>query len=410
MPLLIVMVLVALGAQVIAWIYAMLTPFADDLRQIQNYNIAYYGAIAGVERSYLVLRWHTAGFEGSWWWMWNNDYGPGSDHDSSIVQKKYFSLLYRRSAWNWMFWQIKNLNTAWVVPTPWEWDLDPDVSSGQNYYRLTFDESLQYALYVDKSPVDDYYTGYGLSHIKNLTFYPSLKVSIRVPIKLADLFDNGYQDGTYPSSSSHVLDKNDNVDLDDDWVTNDIIVNRTLFWYTWDTEFTIFPSINVNNDNTVASNDTAIREDVINAYSDSNKFNISYDTDSKDTNPNAVWDHTANVDKFNQSPEDAVKTGFNVVLRDNVANDAASYSNTYPINRMNLKFSLVNLLKYEDDKVYPYLEIQLKDWNTSNAIPDTYFHILWEWKAWAYDVRIKLKKRVFNVSAASDFNVIREIC
>jgi hypothetical protein len=34
----------------------MLTPFADDLRQIQNYNVAYYGAIASVERAYLVLR------------------------------------------------------------------------------------------------------------------------------------------------------------------------------------------------------------------------------------------------------------------------------------------------------------------------------------------------------------------
>lgn len=397
MPLLIVMILVALWAQIIAGIYAMLTPFANDLRNIQNYNVAYYGAIASVERSYLVLRWHTAGFEGSGWWIWTDEYWPASDSTGDIIDEKYFWLLARKSNWNWITWEIKNLNAWATIPEAGKWDLDPDVSSWNDYTRLTFDEALQVALYVDESPTDKYYTWVVDSDISKITDTSNLTVraSIRVPLKLLSWFNNW-------NITSPYLDKNWNIDLDWDGVIDDIIVNRSLFGYTGDTEFTIFPSINITSDNKPASDDTAIRESVINYYTTTtNKYNLCFWWScSYDANP-LVWRSSIpnsnttidDIDNFNQSPEDAVKTWFNNIFVN---------SNT---KKLNLKFSLVNLLKYTDTQVYPYLEIKISNDN-NKPLPDTYFHITWRGKAWSYDVKIKLKKKVFNVSAASDFTVL----
>ncbi len=76
---------------------------------------------------------------------------------------------------------------------------------------------------------------------------------------------------------------------------------------------------------------------------------------------------------------------------------------------MNLKFSLVNLLKYDNEHVYPYLELRLTAKDASNnliSIPDLNFHITWRGKVMDYDVKILISKPVFNSTAASDFTVL----
>jgi hypothetical protein len=46
---------------------------------------------------------------------------------------------------------------------------------------------------------------------------------------------------------------------------------------------------------------------------------------------------------------------------------------------MHAKFSLVNLLKYSEDQVYPYLEVKVSNNTTSNkSLPDTYFYVTGE--------------------------------
>jgi len=382
MPIILALMLIMIWAQVISSIYALINPFIEEMGDIQQYNVAYYGAIASVERAELTLRNHTAWFEWSWWWLGNNTFWPTTDF--SNIDKKYFWFLAFTGNGYWMYWNIKNLNSWWVVPAPWKWDLDPDVSSWNNYYKLTFDQAIQIALYKDESGISKYYTWYdSLTDIKPTQ---SLAVSIQVPQKLYNEYTNW--------AWLKALDIN--TDLDWDEINNDIIVNRSLFWLTWDTQFTIFPSINLSWTNQLADNDTSIREDVINANS---LPNIKFDTTSKDTNPieqsTSSPGHIQNVDKFNQSPEDAVSTWFNIVLNDPNNN----------ISKMYAKFSLVNLLKHDEWEIYPYLEIKIEN-NSSKPLPDTYFHILWEWKVGKYDVRIKISKPVFDTTAASDFTVL----
>ena len=64
---------------------------------------------------------------------------------------------------------------------------------------------------------------------------------------------------------------------------------------------------------------------------------------------------------------------------------------------------MVNYLKYDASDVYPYLEVKVNTWT---PIPWKNFNILWEWRAWEYDVKIMIKKSIFNSSAASDFTVL----
>jgi hypothetical protein len=44
-------------------IYSIFTPFIDNLQDIKDYNMAYYGAISSVERAELTLKYHESGFE-----------------------------------------------------------------------------------------------------------------------------------------------------------------------------------------------------------------------------------------------------------------------------------------------------------------------------------------------------------
>lgn len=401
MPILITLMLVMIWAQIITSLYVSINPFIEQLWTIQRYNISYYGAIAWVERSYLVLRWHEAWFTWSWWFIDKNTYWNNSDY-SSIEDKQYFWQLALTWMWNWFFWKIDGLtDNNGIIPATWQWDLDPDISSWNNYNRLNFWKALQYAFYKDTSLSDKYYTWVSDENIQNIKLDSNLKVSIRVPQKLYWKYSN-------PSNPLNpvwnMLDKaSPYTDLDNDDIKDDIIVNRSLFGYTWDTQFTAFPTIDVDyTNNKVNTGDTAIREGNINYYTTSN-YNIVFTTTSPwDTNPNVGSNNTDDVSKFNQSPEDAVWTGFDLLLNSNEDNfNTTKTSNE--IWKMHLKFSLINYLKYSEDKIYPYLEVKLNAWK---QIPKLDFDITWRWKAWEYDVSIKIKKSVFNTTAASDFTVL----
>ena len=379
----------------LAWIYALINPFTQQLGSIQRYNVAYYGAIASVERAELVLRWHKAWFEWSWWFIDKKTFWNSSDYQDSIIKRQYYWQLALTRIWNWIFWKITSMTSGDVIPEPGHWDLDPDISSWENYNKLTFAKSLKFAFYRDITNSWWYYTWVSNDKIDDIKLTSNLNISIRVPLKLA----LKYNWVTTVNAITAFLDHNNNIDLDWDWITNDIVVNRSLFGYTWDQQFTIFPSINVNSDNTVANDDTAIREKSINYYL-TNKNNIVFDTSSKDTNP--CENKNVNVTWFNESPAGAMDTWFDNVL-DNNSEKVSNAQASNEVSEVNLKLSLVNYLEYDEGEMYPYLEVKVNAWT---SIPWKNFNIVGEWKAWAYDVKIMIKKPIFNSSAASDFTVL----
>ena len=265
MPIIFALMIVMIWAQVIAWIYGLINPFTKQMWEIQHYNIAYYGAIASVERAELVLRKHTAWFEGSWWIINKVKFGPDSDND--FVNRQYFWLLWLTWNNNGIFWQIKNLSKTWTIPEAWKWDLDPDISWTwqNNFYKLTFDHSLQLALYKDMSDKDNYYTWY--TSLEKVKPSSSLDVQIRVPQKICKKFNSA------DCTAWDGLDTD--TDIDGDGIKNDIIVNRSLFWLTWSDNFSIMATTNVDIDTKeVKDTDTNIREDVINQGN--SDFNIKF--------------------------------------------------------------------------------------------------------------------------------------
>ncbi len=391
MAIFIALIIVMIWASMLASIYAIINPFTQQLGSIQRYNIAYYGAVSSVERAELVLRWHKAWFEWSWWFIYKNTFWNPSDYQNNIIKKQYYWQLALTWLWNGIFWKITSMINWNVIPETWHGDLDSDISSWENYNKLTFEKSLQFAFYKDTSTQSGYYTWVTDANISNIPLSSNLKVSIRVPLKLICAYKN--ITNCSRNSVSNPLLNNDNNDLDGDGINDDIVVNRSLFGYTWDQQFTIFPSINISWDNTTpADNDTIIRESSVNYYLTDNN-NIVFDTSTKDTNPNVV--RNGNVDKFNVSPDWVITTWFNNILN--------NLNTPNPISKMNLKLSLVNYLKFDASDVYPYLEVKVDAWT---SIPWKNFNILWEWRAWEYDVKIMIKKPIFDSSAASDFTVL----
>jgi len=386
------LMIIMIWASLLAWIYALINPFTAQLGSIQRYNIAYYGAVASVERAELVLRWHKAWFEWSGGFIDKTTFWNSSDYQNNIIKKQYYNQLALTWLWNGIFWKITSMTNWSTIPEPWKWDLDPDISSWQDYNRLTFEKSLQFAFFKDGSTTTDYYTW--VSNITPIKIPSKLNISIRAPLKLACTYNNQNSN----CSESYILNflDNDGIDLDWDKINDDIIINRSLFGYTWGQQFTIFPSINISWDNkTPANNDTIIRESSINYYlQPTHKNNIIFNTSNKDTNPvQDINGPSYDVDKFNVSPDGAVSTWFDTVLNGTTT-------------KMNLKLSLVNYLKFDADQVYPYLEVKVDTNDTNISLPWKYFNIVWEWKAWEYDVKIMIKKPIFNSNAASDFTVL----
>lgn len=64
-----VLILSSIGLIIAVALYSNFLPYFSLLSDIKNYNIAYYGANAAIERSLSVLRHQEAGFQGSGGWV-----------------------------------------------------------------------------------------------------------------------------------------------------------------------------------------------------------------------------------------------------------------------------------------------------------------------------------------------------
>jgi hypothetical protein len=54
-----VVILMVVGLTILGVLHSLFFPFLEQLSDIKQYNIAYYGAVSSVERGMLALRYHT---------------------------------------------------------------------------------------------------------------------------------------------------------------------------------------------------------------------------------------------------------------------------------------------------------------------------------------------------------------
>jgi len=168
-------------------IYSIFSPYYETLKDIKEYNIAYYGAIAGVERAQLVLKFRKAGFEGSGGWIWNNNFWPNSD--SKIDN---FSFLSKTN--NWLYRQITS--RVRTIPESWKWNIEKQLQYTWNQFwwpskdfnKLEYNLSEQFALFLDNCNTENNYYFPTCGNLSSIT--DSIKITLRLPQKIrSNLWD-----------------------------------------------------------------------------------------------------------------------------------------------------------------------------------------------------------------------------
>ena len=113
----VIFILLLIWVAVVGSIYSNFLVFFDNFEETQNYNRAYYEAIAALERAELVIKQRDPGYVWSWWWREekqssNSDGRPGNSDFSYVSRDERTSL----------FWTIDSLTDR--MPAKWKGNVD----------------------------------------------------------------------------------------------------------------------------------------------------------------------------------------------------------------------------------------------------------------------------------------------
>lgn len=379
MALIITLVLLTIWAALMINVYSIFEPFLNNLKDVKDYNIAYYWAVSSIERANLILRHHTAWFEWSGWWIGNTKFWANSDTFSWA-----YWVLYSPTSKNWMSRSISSLNTWGSIPKAWLGNVDYDLqwTWSKNYNKLEYNISEELLLFKDPtSNVAHYYTGItSTSKIDNI----NINTNFRLPPKIEAWYN------PWNTKNLDIL-----TDTDWDGIGDDNLINRTVFGkYLWN-NLTFYPTINVDYATSTYNPDldSWIRE----SYIGEKLINkpISFSTNF---NPiNNIWSQQSYSHNMNPVIPDYTNKTRRYILNDNQFTDK------------HLKFSLVNFVEVWWLLRYPFLEyrIEFKDNSLNNiTIPDRFFSVNWVWQVGRYKVTLKQSIPVVKSYWFSDFTIV----
>lgn len=349
-------------------IYSIFNPFVTNFSDIVDYNIAYYWAIAWIERGELVLKFRWPGFQWSGWWLDNNYFWKNSD----LISDSFAIITWDKQ---WILWDINSRTNR--IPKEWYWNVDISLSAldSIDYNKLDYNNIENFILSIDESWSGFYYT-WGGNYREN---YSGTVISgvFRLAPKIFSWFN-----------SSPLCDDSSYAECDPDWdnLYNDFIVNRSLKWYkNWE-QFSIMPNESVYYywvQKAVQDWDTLIRESNINASS-----GIVFGNSKNIFNPSSTSPEKQNVISNESS-----------IASDNFGSIFSFSSYTW----LQLRFWLVNLLSSMSGNIYPFLEYYF---GFDNEVSDRFFDIKWNGRKWNYDVKILIKKPTFEETIGGSFTII----
>ncbi len=337
----------------------------QNIENVVHFNSAYYGAVAGVERWYLVLKYKQPGFEWSGWFLQWESFGPASDFlDWGL------GLLTNDNNW-----VVRNINSRTrSIPNPSEWNIEPLFSSGTDsidynklsYYlsekiNLSIDNTTNSQNYYNDNSQIDYFSAWNFDWIIRLS--PAIVSKFQWDLLC------------------------DNCDHNWDWIANDIMVNRTMNGMNNWKYFSIIPTISIFYYSWWVVNeyeDNAIREKILNETWFL-WFGNQWDY-SPLTHPNTLESHNI------ISSDDSIK------------NQKFSQILNWNFTWISLEFGIVNMLRTQDDKIYPFLEYQFK---FPEEIADNFYNIQGIGQVWDYNVKIFIKKSTNEQQGSfGDFTII----
>lgn len=378
MLLTLVITLLLIWAAVVGSLYSNFLTFYDNFAETENYNKAYYAAIAALERSELVVRQRDPWYVWTWWWIsylenWDTKRTNIGTSASDWLLSWFSYLTSWNSQWTNILWTINSRTKR--IPSTWNWNVDWTLSAWDSldYNKMDYENAEIFLLFYDNSSGNPY--SWGTIQKSNLTW---ITWKIRLPQKLY-----GWEVNFWP------LDTSTSIVAGRDQVKDDAIVDRQLRWlYNTTTPFTIYSTQDISN-GSVKSHDTVIRESIIN-----NDVNLSF---RNKTSPISNKDYDFTVIS---SEESFIKTGhfYDSPVRVNSIFNNASFT------KLQLRLALLNILWTNWKMIYPYLEYYLDFWWTEVA--DKYYTMNAEWKYWDYQVNLIVQKPTIKESILWSFTTI----
>ncbi len=353
---------------ILSAIYSVFGPFMQNIWNISNFNSAYYWALAGIERAQLVLKYKQPGFEWSGWFLQGTIFWPNSD----ILSWNFWLLT---SPNNWFAWTISSRTKQ--IPLPWKGNVDYLLTSwtdSKNFNKLPYFLSEKIIFSIDATTGTlFYYTGTSPITYFSGEYFTGI---IRLSPKIVSLFWEKLCD---------------TCDTDQDGIADDIVVNRIFDWsYNW-FPFSLLPTISVfyYSWGIINTNqDTAIREKIINQ-----------------TGTLFFWDTLPQKRFTPLTHYSNTLTKQNVISSDttHIENKAFYEILDGSFSGLKLGIGIVNLLRTQQEKIYPFLEYQF---SFPQPVADPFFTLQWIGLVWDYNVKIFIKKSTNEQSSIGDFTII----
>lgn len=392
-----IVILVLIWAAVVWSIYSNFMVFYSNFSETENYHRAYYASISALERAELVTKQRQPGYEwsggfinGAWTWSSTNWWSDGS--------LPFFSYYWDNKDDTSVFRTIKSKTNR--IPATWNWDVEwmlayvdsgnsgnPENSS--NYNMMDYENAEVFLLYNDKSRDNPYKK---VSSDLEGNNYDLEKVSlnkinwqIRLPKLLKDASFWNLDENTSFVWQNGVLPP------------NDAIVDWQIRWFKTK-PFVIYSTQSVD----FGGNDVQIdgREDSVFRESDiNNTLNLNFEFWNNGWSPFKDAKRRENSSPFVSSPS--------ITVIGEAWNDVSGESNFNNIlNKWyatQLRFSLLNLLQWSGNNIYPFLEYYIDFWG---MVPDKYFTIDAEWAYKDYKVNMIIKKPTIKESVFWSFTSI----
>lgn len=377
-------------------LYANFLPYFSLLRDIKDYNMAYYGANTAIERSLLVLRQQDPWFEAKGWWNAQQIFDVASDN--SLTGFSYFNTT------NYINRSIVSRATN-TIPTIGMWNSNIyNLSTwGTSYNILTYGQTQTIPLQIDSTIPKNSYLGTDTTISK---FYGhTIALQLKLPTDIRNELINQWL--TTGDTSLCIT-----CDTDGDGMPDDAIVGWSLEGiYDGGTEqynFSILPRNLIGRPTTgsteliVFSDDETIRETDIIAMTDDNK-SINF---SDNINP-LFSSSLANTLRASQKTwhlligSDALFSG--VRLNEYTFSDLMG-TTVDKVRNLELKLSLNNKLISNSTQIYPFLEYKV----TANVVwvAQPFFYVQGEAKVGSYTVKMNIIKPIDKKNIIDSFTVI----
>ncbi len=387
-----ILMLWVIGLSIGLSLYSSFLPYFSLLRDIKEYNMAYYGANTAIERSLLVLRQHGPWFESDGWWNLDGDEDVSSDITKDIPN-------FNRNG-NYISWTIRSRTDNGHIPWVWQGNTDDP-----EYNMLAYGQTQTIPLWIDNADPSD---AYDKDETSRERYEGSdIKIAFQLPRTIVESFHNqGVED-----EDTDLCDDpyNELCDGDGDGVANDIVVGRRMDGMFDENPFSILPRNVVGRYDSwdilasVHPNDSAIRETDVNAMSSSDNmitFWSSY---------NPLDTLMTTMPERDSTTEGHLMIGSQILFDDPLALNTIVFSDfsTYipDLHDLALKFTLQQKLITNNGQIYPFLRYRVES-DPAYPIAQPFFFVKGEAKVWDYVVKMTVTKPIDKQNSISSFAVI----